>query len=170
MLYSAINFCRFASPFISQLSGSQILNYLPPRAKNSCESTTSPWFHSWVIRFNERCTFSITYSKLTIFSHILPKPESWSRQFTQNTSRSSYVSTAGYTGKKTTSVEKNYLIDILTSPFANHKQMKTSSKEKHLEILTYLFYVKVNCASKPSVRKIVVKYSRGKWSQFSKEI
>ena len=85
LLYCAINFCRFASPLISQLSGSQILNYLPPRAKNSCESTTSPWFHSWVIRFKERCTFWITYSKLTIFSHILPKPASWSRQFTQNT-------------------------------------------------------------------------------------
>ena len=27
------------------------------------------WFHSWVIRFNERCTFWIAYSKLTIFSY-----------------------------------------------------------------------------------------------------
>ena len=37
--------------------------------------------------------------------------------------------------------------------------MKTSSKKKHLEMLTSLFYGKVNCASKPSVRKIVVKFS-----------
>ena len=42
LLYCVINFCRFVSPLISQLSGSQILNYLPPRVKNSCESTTSP--------------------------------------------------------------------------------------------------------------------------------
>ena len=87
----------------------QILNYWPPRAKNSCESTTSPcgsqilnwlfastgeelvwkyrvrWFHCRVIRFNERCPFWIPYSKLTIFSHILLKPASCSRQFTQNT-------------------------------------------------------------------------------------
>ena len=61
------------------------------------------WFHGWMIRFNERWTFWIAYSKLTILSHtmsspdynysiilshILPKPASCSRQFTQNASRS----------------------------------------------------------------------------------
>ena len=44
-----------------------------------------------------------------------------------------------------------------------------TSKRRHLankkkEILTYLL---VNCASQPSVRKIAVKFSRGKWSRFS---
>ena len=42
LLYCVINFCRLVSPLISQLSGLQILNYLPPRAKNLCESTMSP--------------------------------------------------------------------------------------------------------------------------------
>ena len=34
-------------------------------------------------------------------------------------------------------------------------------------MLTHLFYSKINCASKPSVCKIVVKFSFGKWSHFT---
>ena len=41
-----------------------------------------------------------------------------------------------------------------------------TSKWRHLEILTSLFYGKVNYASEPSLREIVVKFSPGKWSQF----
>ena len=37
-----------------------------------------------------------------------------------------------------------------------------ASVNQPLEILAYSFYGKLNCASKPSVRKIVVKFSSGK--------
>ena len=57
------------SPLISQLSGDSLQRTM----------------HTW-----------IAYSKLTIFSHILPKPESCSRQFTQNTSRSILASLLQY--------------------------------------------------------------------------
>ena len=112
------------SPLISQLSGDSLQRTM----------------HTW-----------IAYSKLTIFSHILPKPASCSRQFTQNTSRSILASLLQYC----------WIMKRKQRPWRNtwsiswrHKQMKTSSKQKHLEILTSLLYGKVNCASKPSVRKI----------------
>ena len=46
---------------------------------------------------------------------------------------------------------------FLTAHGLTKRAKKPSSKEKrHLEILTYLFYGKVNCTSKPSVRKISI--------------
>ena len=51
------------SPLISQLSGSQILNYLPPRAKNSCESTTSPLISQLSDSLQQTMHTSIAYSK-----------------------------------------------------------------------------------------------------------
>ena len=55
LLYCVITFCRFASPLISQLSGSQNLNYLPPRAKNSRESTTNPLSRSILASLLQYC-------------------------------------------------------------------------------------------------------------------
>ena len=48
---------------------------------------------------------------------------------------------------------------LVKANYANEdiKQIKTFRNT-----YTYLFYSKVNCASKPSVRKIVVKFTHGK--------
>ena len=78
----------------------QILKCWPPRTKNSFESTTSPL----ISHLSDSLQRTMgTNSKLTIISHILPRPPSCSRQFTQNTSRSIlawYFSTTGCTRKK----------------------------------------------------------------------
>ena len=83
-LQSAFCTDRFASPLISQLSGLQILNYFASTGEELVKVQRVLWFHSWVvIRFQRTMhAWWIAYSKLTIFSHILPKPASCSRQFT----------------------------------------------------------------------------------------
>ena len=65
-LQSAFCTDRFASPLISQLSGSQILNYFASTGEVKVQRVL--WFHSWgVTRFNERCTLgeSLTASLLS---------------------------------------------------------------------------------------------------------
>ena len=109
-----------------------------------------PWFHSWVIRFNEQWTFWIAYSQLTVFSHILPKPASCSRQFTQPSVRK--IVTQSSPGKwsqflsgESIKAAKHKLISFCSWPsWMITKANKDMANRKH----TYLFYGNVNCTSK----------------------
>ena len=144
-LQSAFCTGRFASPLISQLGGSQILNYFASTGEVKVQRVL--WFHSWVVlRFNERCTLESLTASVLSFPTFFRNQQAVVGNLL-NTSRSILASLLHYC----------WIMKRKQRPWRNtwsiswrNKQMKTSSKQKHLEILTSLLYGKVNCASKPS--------------------
>ena len=143
------------------------------------------WFHSRVIRFNERCTFGIAYSKLTIYptffrnqqavvgnllkileellwpgtSVLLDALQRKQRPWRRTWSTSWYLHSRIGKSWSHSKAAKQKLISFRSWPWwMITKPNKHLTSRKH----TYLFYANVNCTCNAEVSDSV-RFSNAKW-------